>query len=255
MRGLSSGSGDSPGAASSGVLARTDPGIRVLGAWAYGDLHVLEPGQLQERSGLAEALAEARNVEFPSSCTISTGRWMFSGRRRRRSRRGSTSGRPTSSKWTWNLAFYGTTSVHFEVGDDDLVRVRVSRGRTGPFEGRALGCRAGGGRSRGEIATTLPVHHWVFSGNTVEVSTVAEVRQDLRGWERRFVLCVIRGRCRDGLEGEPADAFARGRPPASSPRRVTRRADRLRGYSAVSGLFRQGGARALRVKAGGARRQ
>ena len=47
-------------------LARTDPGIRVLNAWTYGDLYVLE--QLWKRSGLAEVareLAEVRDVEFP----------------------------------------------------------------------------------------------------------------------------------------------------------------------------------------------
>ena len=46
--------------------AQTDPEIRVLNAWTYGDLYVLE--QLSELAGLAgvvEELAEARDVEFP----------------------------------------------------------------------------------------------------------------------------------------------------------------------------------------------
>ena len=56
----------------------------------------------------------------------------------------------------------------------------------------------------------FPVRHWVFSGNTVDVSTVAEVKEDLRGW--RLTRCVFVGDARDGLEGEPADALAWGRP-------------------------------------------
>ena len=28
----------------------------------------------------------------------------------------------------------------------------------------------------------FPVRHWVFPGNTVDVTTVAKVKEDLRGW-------------------------------------------------------------------------
>jgi transposase len=37
----------------------------------------------------------------------------------------------------------------------------------------------------------LPVRHWVFPGNTVDVSTVAQVKDDLKGW--KLSRCVFVG--------------------------------------------------------------
>src|SRR5262249_10292820 len=37
----------------------------------------------------------------------------------------------------------------------------------------------------------LPVRHWVLPGHTVDVSTVAQVKDDLRGWKRSR--CVLVG--------------------------------------------------------------
>ena len=37
----------------------------------------------------------------------------------------------------------------------------------------------------------FPVRHWVFPGNTVDVTTVAKVKRDLKGW--RLNRCVFVG--------------------------------------------------------------
>jgi transposase len=37
----------------------------------------------------------------------------------------------------------------------------------------------------------LPVRHWVFPGNTVDVTTVEQIKQDLRGW--KLGRCVFVG--------------------------------------------------------------
>ena len=36
----------------------------------------------------------------------------------------------------------------------------------------------------------FPVRHWVFPGNTVVVTTVARVKEDLRGWQLTRCLFV-----------------------------------------------------------------
>ncbi|MDE0081374.1 MAG: hypothetical protein OXT72_01850 [Gammaproteobacteria bacterium] len=81
-----------------------------------------------------------------------------------------------------NLIFYDTTSVHFEIEDQDP-------------EGESLARRWGhsknGRRDAAQVVVGLtvtrdgfPVRHWVFSGNTVDVSTVGDVKKGLRGWRR-----------------------------------------------------------------------
>lgn len=102
------------------------------------------------------------------------------------------------------LIFYDTTSVHFEVDVED----------TGDDDGTVHGSEAAGGkvykapRKRGHskngrsdapqivvgMAVTrdgFPVRHWVFEGNTVDVTTVARVKEELRGW--RLTRCVFVG--------------------------------------------------------------
>lgn len=91
-----------------------------------------------------------------------------------------------------DLIFYDTTSVHCEVDEED--------------EGVRRGSPAAGGRPypaarrfgypknrRGDVpqivvglAVTrdgLPVRCWIFPGNTVDVTTVEQVKTDLRGWQ------------------------------------------------------------------------
>jgi transposase len=98
---------------------------------------------------------------------------------------------------------YDTTSLHFEIDDEDV----------GDKEGNVQGSQAAGKKSyaaprkRGHskngrsdapqivvgLAVTrdgFPVRHWVFPGNTVDVTTVAKVKEDLRGWQLTRCLFV-----------------------------------------------------------------
>ncbi len=98
-----------------------------------------------------------------------------------------------------DLVFYDTTSLHFEIDEAD--------------QGEAVGNQAAGAktypplRRRGKakngrddapqlvigLAVTrdgLPVRHWVFPGNTVDVTTVERVKADLRGWQLNRCLFV-----------------------------------------------------------------
>ena len=103
------------------------------------------------------------------------------------------------------VVFYDTTSLHFEVdeedtgvGDDD--EVRGSRA-AGAKTYRAPRKRGKSKNGRGDVPQVMvglavtrdgfPVRHWVFPGNTVDVTTVAQVKADLRGW--RLNRCVFVG--------------------------------------------------------------
>lgn len=102
------------------------------------------------------------------------------------------------------VIFYDTTSLHFEVDEQDH--------GAGP-EDEVKGSRAAGAkryrapRKRGKakngredvpqivvgLAVTregFPVRHWVFPGNTVDVTTVEQVKADLRGWQLTRCLFV-----------------------------------------------------------------
>ena len=103
------------------------------------------------------------------------------------------------------LVFYDTTSLHFEIDEED--HVEGEDGESGdppPASGKAArGLRRRGNSKNGRgdapqvivgLAVTregFPVRHWVFPGNTVDVLTVAKVRQDLKGW--RLNRCVFVG--------------------------------------------------------------
>lgn len=101
------------------------------------------------------------------------------------------------------VIFYDTTSLHFEIDDED----------NGDQEGKVQGSLAAGKktyaapRKRGHskngrsdapqivvgMAVTrdgFPVRHWVFPGNTVDLTTVAKVKEDLRGWQLTRCLFV-----------------------------------------------------------------
>src|SRR5215831_1936856 len=103
------------------------------------------------------------------------------------------------------LIFYDTTSVHFESdemdqghGDDDLVEGSMAAGAKTYQAPRKRGMSNNGRADAPQtvigLAVTrdgLPVRHWVFPGNTVDVSTVAHVKDDLRGW--KLSRCVFVG--------------------------------------------------------------
>ena len=99
------------------------------------------------------------------------------------------------------LIFYDTTSLHFEIEQEDSSEAGAQP---------ALRKRGYSKNDRGDapqvvigLAVTrdgCPVRHWVFPGNTVDVSTVEKVKRELRGW--RLNRCVWG--CRDGIKVELA---------------------------------------------------
>ena len=97
-----------------------------------------------------------------------------------------------------DLIFFDTTTLHFEVDDEDAGATRGSRaagGRAYP----ALRQRGKSKNGRGDapqivvgLAVTrdgLPVRSWVFPGATTDVTTVERVKGDLKGW--RLGRCVF----------------------------------------------------------------
>jgi len=104
------------------------------------------------------------------------------------------------------LVFYDTTTLHFEIDEEDA---------DGAEDATLRGSKLAGGktyealRQRGRssknkrtdvpqiivgLAVTrdgLPVRSWIFRGDTVDVETVTKVKEDLRGW--RLTRCVFVG--------------------------------------------------------------
>ena len=105
------------------------------------------------------------------------------------------------------LVFYDTTSLHFEIADEDAEAP----------EGPPLRKRGHSKNGLGDAPQVLvglavtregfPVRHWVFPGNTVDVSTVAKVKRDLKGW--RLNRCVFVGDA-GMVSAENLKALARG---------------------------------------------
>lgn len=104
-----------------------------------------------------------------------------------------------------DLIFYDTTSLHFEVDEEDVGGgpndVVPGSKAAGAKKYRAPRKRGYSKNGRGDapqivvgLAVTrdgLPVRHWIFPGNTVDVTTVAKVKEDLRGW--KLGRCVFVG--------------------------------------------------------------
>lgn len=104
-----------------------------------------------------------------------------------------------------DLIFYDTTSLHFEadeedrgVGDQDVVVGSGASGRRRYAAPRKRGYSKNGRSDAPQIVVGLavtrdgiPVRHWVFPGNTVDVTTVERVKKDLRGW--KLTRCVFVG--------------------------------------------------------------
>ncbi len=96
-----------------------------------------------------------------------------------------------------DLIFYDTTSLHFEVneddqgtGEDDTVHGSFPAGHKEYRAPRKRGYPKNGRSDVPQIVVGLavtrdglPVRHWIFPGNTVDVTTVEQVKADLRGWQ------------------------------------------------------------------------
>lgn len=96
-----------------------------------------------------------------------------------------------------DLIFYDTTSLHFEIdeedegeGADDTVQGSKAAGGKRYQAPRKLGYSKNGRSDAPQIVVGLavtrdglPIRHWIFPGNTVDVTTVEQVKNDLRGWQ------------------------------------------------------------------------
>lgn len=89
-----------------------------------------------------------------------------------------------------DLIFYATTTASFSIDYED-------EDEDGAF--RKFGhCKEGGWGPQVVVALAvtregLPVRSWVFPGNTSDVSTVAKIRADLRGWNLGRAIFVADG--------------------------------------------------------------
>lgn len=98
-----------------------------------------------------------------------------------------------------SLIFYDTTSLSFSIDEEDDVPDGDSG--EGVDDQIAWRCRGYSKDGRGDLpqlvvglAVTrdgIPVRHWVFPGNTVDVTTVQKIRDDLRDWQ--LSRCVFVG--------------------------------------------------------------
>lgn len=103
------------------------------------------------------------------------------------------------------LIFYDTTSLHFEIDDedagvgaDDTLRGSRDAGGKTYRAPRKRGKSKNGRDDAPQVVVGLavtrdgfPVRHWIFPGNTVDVTTVEQVKRDLKGW--RLGRCVFVG--------------------------------------------------------------
>jgi hypothetical protein len=99
-----------------------------------------------------------------------------------------------------DLIFYDTTSLHFEIDeeDEDDVESREAPGRGQQESLRKRGHSKNGRTDAPQIVVGLavtrdglPVRSWVFPGNTNDATTIEKVKADLRGW--RLNRCVFVG--------------------------------------------------------------
>lgn len=95
-----------------------------------------------------------------------------------------------------DVIFYDTTSLHFEVDEEDQHTLQRKGTKYAPQRkrGHSKNGRGDAPQIVVGLAVTrdgLPVRSWVFSGQTSDVTTVAKVKEDLRGW--RLGRCVFVG--------------------------------------------------------------
>jgi hypothetical protein len=95
-----------------------------------------------------------------------------------------------------DLIFYDTTSLHFEIDDEDESEQERFGVQHPPMRkrGHSKNGRTDAPQIVVGLAITrdgLPVRSWVFSGETADVTTVEKVKADLKGW--RLGRCVFVG--------------------------------------------------------------
>jgi len=95
-----------------------------------------------------------------------------------------------------DVIFYDTTSLHFEVDEEDEITRRKWDREYEPLRKRGHSKNGRGDAPQVVIGLAvtrdgLPVRSWVWSGETGDVTTVEKVKQDLRGW--RLGRCVFVG--------------------------------------------------------------
>lgn len=102
------------------------------------------------------------------------------------------------------VIFYDTTSLHFEIDEEDqgvgpegVMHGSRAAGRKRYAAPRQRGHSKNGRSDAPQIVIGLaltregfPVRHWVFPGNTVDVTTVAKVKAELAGWQLTRCLFV-----------------------------------------------------------------
>ncbi len=93
-----------------------------------------------------------------------------------------------------DLIFYDTTSLHFEIDDEDDDPAEQDAAPALRRRGYSKNGRDDAPQIVVGLAVTrdgLPVRSWVFPGNQADVKTVEQVKSDLRGW--RLGRCVFVG--------------------------------------------------------------
>lgn len=95
-----------------------------------------------------------------------------------------------------DLIFWDTTTAYCEVDEEDEREWRWQGHALTPLRKRGHSKEGRDGNPQVVIALAvtregLPVRSWVFPGNTVDVSTVRQIREDLRSW--RLGRCVMVG--------------------------------------------------------------
>ena len=209
-------------------LVRADPAMQVVDTWPYGDVYVLE--QLWRRAGLPDLIANlaagrrfgfsveralfamvAHRALAPASKRHCWQRWLtdevhiegcegldlqhlyramdFLDAHREALEEGLFYRMADLFNLDVELIFYDTTSAHFEIEGEDPTGGELARRRGHSKNGRGDAAQVVVG-----LAVTregFPVRHWVFPGNTVDVSTVARVKRELQGW--KLGRCVFVG--------------------------------------------------------------
>lgn len=208
-------------------LVAADPAMQVVDTWPYGDVYVLE--ELWRRTGLPDLIGKlvaGRRFDFPVERALFAmvahralapasklhcwERWLadevhiegceglglqhlyramdFLDAHREELEEGLYYRMARLFNLDVELIFYDTTSVHFEIeGEDERGGLARRRGHSKNGRGDTAQLVVG-------LAVTregFPVRHWVFPGNTVDVSTVAQVKRELRGW--KLGRCVFVG--------------------------------------------------------------